>query len=109
MNVVDASRHFKRAADRVPTPSFAARYLGRTVLAIGAHPDDIELGIGGTVALLANAGIRVISAIVSVPADYELRSAEAKESTAILGGELRILLEGSCRRIEDLKLSLIHI
>ena len=103
MNVVDASRHFKRAADRVPTPSFAARYLGRTVLALGAHPDDIELGIGGTVALLANAGIRVVTAIVSVPAEYELRSGEARESAAILGCELRILLEGACRRIEDLK------
>ena len=73
------------------------------MLAIGAHPDDIELGIGGTVALLANAGIRVLTAIVSVPAEYELRSAEAKESAAILGSEPRILLEGACRRIEDLK------
>lgn len=29
------------------------------VLAIGAHPDDVELGCGGTVALLAAAGRRV--------------------------------------------------
>jgi len=29
------------------------------VLAIGAHPDDVELGCGGTVALLAQAGHRV--------------------------------------------------
>jgi N-acetylglucosamine malate deacetylase 1 len=29
------------------------------VLAIGAHPDDLELGCGGTVALLASAGRRV--------------------------------------------------
>jgi N-acetylglucosamine malate deacetylase 1 len=29
------------------------------VLAIGAHPDDVELGCGGTVALLARAGRRV--------------------------------------------------
>jgi len=29
------------------------------VLAIGAHPDDVELGCGGTVALLARAGKRV--------------------------------------------------
>jgi bacillithiol biosynthesis deacetylase BshB1 len=29
------------------------------VLAIGAHPDDVELGCGGTVALLAERGLRV--------------------------------------------------
>ena len=27
--------------------SLASRYGGRTVLAIGAHPDDLELAIGG--------------------------------------------------------------
>jgi thioesterase domain-containing protein len=42
-------------------------------------------------------GHPVLSAIVSVPAEYELRSRRRRESTAILGGELRILLEGSCR------------
>lgn len=103
MNVVDASAHFKRATSAPSASSFAARYLGRTVLAVGAHPDDIELGIGGTMALLANAGVRVLMAIVSVPAEYELRAGEARDSAAILGCELRILLAGGCRRIEDLK------
>ena len=83
--------------------SFAARYHGRTVLAIGAHPDDIELGIGGTVSLLAGSGVKVVMAIVSVPADYDMRVAEAKDSAAILGCELRILMAGGCRRIEDAK------
>ena len=103
MNVVDASRQFKRTPGRAAASSFAARYVGRTVLAVGAHPDDIELGIGGTVAVLANAGVRVVMAIVSVPAEYEVRSAEASDSAAILGCELRILLESGCKRIEDLK------
>jgi LmbE family N-acetylglucosaminyl deacetylase len=102
MNVLDAPQ-LKRAAAPVRASSFAARYLGRTVLAIGAHPDDIELGIGGTLAALSSAGVRVIMAIVSVPANYEARAAEARDSAAILGCELRILLEGACRRIEDLK------
>lgn len=83
--------------------SFATRYLGRTVLAIGAHPDDIELGIGGSVAVLTAAGVKVVMAILSVPADYEMRVAEAKDSAAILGCELRVLMEGGCRRIEDAK------
>jgi LmbE family N-acetylglucosaminyl deacetylase len=83
--------------------SFAARYLGHTVLAIGAHPDDIELGIGGTLALLTGAGVKVVMGIVSAPANYETRVAEAEESAAILGCELRVLLKDGCKRIEDLK------
>jgi LmbE family N-acetylglucosaminyl deacetylase len=31
-------------------------YTGKSVLAIGAHPDDIEFGCGGTMALLAKGG-----------------------------------------------------
>jgi LmbE family N-acetylglucosaminyl deacetylase len=82
---------------------FAARYVGHTVIALGAHPDDIELGIGGTLALLTGAGVKVVMAIVSVPADYAVRVAEAMDSAAILNCRLRVLLEGECRRIEDLK------
>ena len=83
--------------------SFAARYAGATVVALGAHPDDIELGIGGTLAALRSAGARVVMAICSIPADFETRFAEAKAAAAILGCELRILLDGGCCRIEDLK------
>lgn len=83
--------------------SLSARYAGRTVLAIGAHPDDIELGIGGTLAVLTSAGTRVVMAICSVPADYDTRCAEAADAAAILGCELRILMQGGCKRIEDLK------
>lgn len=87
-----------------PSPrSFAARYRGRTVLAIGAHPDDVELGAGGTLAALSAGGVRTVMAIVSVPADYDTRVAEACESSAILGAELRVLVQGECRRIEDMK------
>ncbi len=42
-------------------------------------------------------------AVVSVPSDYERRRAEAARAAEILGGELRVLLDGGCRRIEDLK------
>jgi len=85
------------------TVTFPSRYAGRTVLAIGAHPDDLELGIGGTLARLKRAGARVVMAIVSVPANYETRRAEAERAAAILGGELRILMDGGCKRIEDIK------
>ena len=83
--------------------SFSARYAGRTVVALGAHPDDLELGIGGTLAALSAGGARVIMAICSVPLDFDTRYAEAKAAAAILGCELRILMEGGCRRIEDVK------
>jgi LmbE family N-acetylglucosaminyl deacetylase len=73
------------------------------VLAIGAHPDDIELGIGGTVALLAQSGARVVMAVCSVPADYDTRVAEARAGAKLLGAELRILMEGGCKRVEDVK------
>jgi LmbE family N-acetylglucosaminyl deacetylase len=83
--------------------SFPARYTGRTVVALGAHPDDLELGIGGTLVALSRGGARVVMAICSVPADFDMRYAEAKAAAAILGCELRVLMEGGCRRIEDLK------
>jgi LmbE family N-acetylglucosaminyl deacetylase len=83
--------------------TFPARYAGRTVLAIGAHPDDIELGIGATVALLSAAGARVVMAVCSVPGDYDKRRSEALDAAAILGCELRILMDGGSRRIEDVK------
>jgi len=83
--------------------TFPERYAGRTVLAIGAHPDDIELGIGATLALLARAGARVVMAVCSVPGEYETRRSEALAAAAILGCELRILMDGGSRRIEDVK------
>jgi LmbE family N-acetylglucosaminyl deacetylase len=85
------------------TESFTARYANTTVLAIGAHPDDLELGIGGTLARLARSGARVIMAVVSIPGDYETRMREATIAAKILGCELRVLLNGAVRRIDDLK------
>jgi LmbE family N-acetylglucosaminyl deacetylase len=82
---------------------FPARYTGRTVIALGAHPDDLELGIGGTLAALSRGGARVVMAVCSVPADFDTRCAEARAAAAILGCELKILMDGACRRIEDLK------
>jgi LmbE family N-acetylglucosaminyl deacetylase len=83
--------------------SLLGRYFGRTVLAIGAHPDDLELAIGGTLARLARNGARVVMAVVSIPTDYDVRRAEAQRSAAILGCELRFLIEDGCRRIDDIK------
>ncbi len=79
------------------------RYAGRTVLALGAHPDDVELGIGGTLARLRRAGTRVVLAVVSVPGDYAARRREAERAADILGAELRVLIDMPGKRIEDLR------
>jgi N-acetylglucosamine malate deacetylase 1 len=85
------------------TVSLASRYGGRTVLAIGAHPDDVELAIGGTLARLAREAARVVMAVISIPTDFETRRDEARQAAAILGCELRILVENGCCRIDDMK------
>jgi LmbE family N-acetylglucosaminyl deacetylase len=81
----------------------AERYTGRTVLAVGAHADDVELAVGGTIARLRRAGARVVMVVVSLPGDYKLRMREAKEAASILGCELSVLMADGSRRIEDLK------
>jgi LmbE family N-acetylglucosaminyl deacetylase len=96
----------KRACDvevRPQTHSLAARYSGKTVLAIGAHPDDLEIGIGGTLAKLRKEGAHVVMCVASIPKDYEVRLAEAKRGAEILGCELKILMGDGPKRIEDVK------
>ena len=88
---------------RFRVKSLIERYTAATVLAIGAHPDDLELGAGGTLARLVRAGARVVMAVCSVPNDYDKRRAEALAAAAVLGCELRILMDGGSRRIEDVK------
>ncbi|HET6265246.1 MAG TPA: PIG-L family deacetylase [Usitatibacter sp.] len=96
----------KRACDTEVQPaarSLVNRYAGTTVLAIGAHPDDLEIGIGGTLAKLQRNGANVVMCVASIPKDYEVRLEEATEGARILGCELKILMEGGPRRIEDIK------
>lgn len=79
------------------------KYAGATVLGVGAHPDDLELGIGGTLARLSAAGARVVMAVVSIPNNRKSRIREAKEAAGILGGEVRFLTQDRTMRVEDLK------
>lgn len=77
------------------------------VLAVGAHPDDVEIGCGGTLALLAEQGYRV--GIVDLTdgeptpgsAGPEQRLAEAQQAAAILGVTLRRTLSLPNRRLMD--------
>ena len=91
----------KTAAGR--SPDILSHYAGKTVLAVGAHPDDLELGVGGTLARLSRSGARVVMAIVSIPTDLKRRRDEARRAAEILGCEVRFLKPDRCCRVEDLK------
>lgn len=64
------------------------------VLALGAHPDDVELSCGGTVAKLAKQGRRVGIADLTrgelgTRGSREIRAAEAAEAARLLGVQVR--------------------
>jgi len=60
----------------------------RTVLAVGAHPDDIELGCAGTLALHKSRGDKVYLLVLTkgeASGKPEIRENECKSSAAIIG------------------------
>jgi LmbE family N-acetylglucosaminyl deacetylase len=61
------------------------------VLAFGAHPDDIEIGMGGTIARHASSGDRVVMVVVTIPNNRETRRAEAEGAAGVLGAEVMLL------------------
>jgi bacillithiol biosynthesis deacetylase BshB1 len=77
------------------------------VVAVGAHPDDVEISCGGTLARLAQQGYRV--GIVDLtdgeptPASPgpEVRLAEARRAAETLGVAVRITLDLPNRRLFD--------
>lgn len=80
-----------------------SKYAGKCVLAIGAHPDDLEIGVGGSLARLVEEGAYVTMVVVCVPNNIELRRVEAERAAEILGCDLQILFAQDCKRVEDLK------
>jgi LmbE family N-acetylglucosaminyl deacetylase len=77
------------------------------VIAVGAHPDDVEIACGGTLALLVDAGHRVgiIDLTDGEPTPLspgpDVRLAEAKAAGDTLGVHLRTLLHLPNRRLFD--------
>ncbi len=87
------------------------------VLAIGAHPDDIEICCGGTLALMARAGRRVgilhlTSGEAGTRGTTEERRREAAAAAEILGAhelEFLALGDGALRTGPEEEDQVIHI
>ncbi|WP_226666846.1 bacillithiol biosynthesis deacetylase BshB1 [Metabacillus litoralis] len=67
------------------------------ILAFGAHPDDVEIGMGGTISKYVNQGLKIgicdlTMAELSSNGTVELRQKEAKHAASILGVSERIQL-----------------
>lgn len=64
----------------------------RPILIFGAHPDDLEIGMGGTARNLAAAGRGVIACVATVPNQAAIRKKEAAAAAKILGARTLIFL-----------------
>jgi LmbE family N-acetylglucosaminyl deacetylase len=63
-------------------------FRSNTLLAIGAHPDDIELGCGGTISAASEAGKKVIAVYMTKgekSGNPETRMSESRNALTILG------------------------
>jgi N-acetylglucosamine malate deacetylase 1 len=77
------------------------------VIVVGAHPDDVEIACGGTIAALVDQGYRVgiIDLTNGEPTPLcpspEVRLAEAAAAAKVLGVHVRKILPFSNRRLMD--------
>ena len=77
------------------------------VIAVGAHPDDVEIACGGLLARLANQGYRVgiVDLTDGEPTPLssgpDVRLAEAQAAADVLGVHKRVILELPNRRLFD--------
>jgi N-acetylglucosamine malate deacetylase 1 len=77
------------------------------VIAVGAHPDDVEISCGGTLARLVRQGYRVgiidLTDGEPTPASPgpEVRLAEARQAAQTLGAAVRVTLDLPNRRLFD--------
>ena len=61
------------------------------IIVFGAHPDDMEIGMGGTIAKHVEAGDDILMVVATVPSQRELRTQEARAGAEVLGARLEIL------------------
>jgi LmbE family N-acetylglucosaminyl deacetylase len=70
----------------------------KTIIAFGAHPDDLEIGMGGTIAKLSAMGYNVQPVIATLPNfvksdTKEARKSESKLSAKVMGCKSPIFLD----------------
>jgi len=61
------------------------------ILAFGAHPDDIEGGMGGTIARFTREKQNGMMVVTMIPTEPEVRRKETESAARVLGAELIIL------------------
>ena len=77
------------------------------VIAVGAHPDDVEIAVGGTLARLVEQGYKVgiidLTDGEPTPASPgpDVRLAEAKQAAETLGVQTRVTMDLPNRRLFD--------
>lgn len=76
---------------KVQTQKSSFRQTSLRILCIGAHPDDLEIGMGGTIARHTNLKDKVLMAVSMVPNAKKERLIEVKKAAKILGAESVIL------------------
>lgn len=87
------------------------------VLAVGAHPDDCEITMGGTICVLKQLGYKVgicdlCSGEAGTYGSAEIRKAELTRASEILQLDARITLDmpdGNIRNTEENRLKLIEV
>ena len=80
--------------------------MGNIALVIAPHPDDAEIGMGGTIAALVAQGVRIVLLDLSdgEPTPHgstAIRITEARAASSILGAQERIFLDLKNRAIFD--------
>ena len=63
----------------------ATKARSRAVVVFGAHPDDVEIGMAGTISRLVAAGNHVYVCIASIPDERERRVLETRDAARIMG------------------------
>lgn len=86
----------------------------REILAFGAHPDDVELGVGAILIKMVAAGHRAVivdltRGELATGGDPETRFKEAQEAAKIMGVEREILNLGDCRLMDSFENRLVLV
>lgn len=88
---VTAAEVVRRATELAQQARSARTSSRQRVLAVGAHPDDVEIGVGATLAAHSAAGDQIVTLILSggaVGGESAARRSEAAVAAAVIGARL---------------------